>query len=92
MNSEALVESDESIVNGMPHDVLVNNIWPRIARHLWDVNQGTPQREARLWVGSMLAARRVNQEWRAIADGSLEGAALRACMIYAHKFCQGNRM
>lgn len=92
MNSEASVQSHESIVNGLPHDVVVSNIWPRIAGHLWDVNRGTPQTEARLRVGSMLAVREVSAEWRAMADGSLEGAALRACMIYAHRFSRGDRM
>jgi len=82
----------DSILPGVPLDVFIMNILPRVAVNLWDLHPDTSMRLARLHVGSMLAMRRVNREWTMVCDSCLEGAALRATMIFGHRFCRGNRM
>jgi hypothetical protein len=76
----------DTLILGLPDEVVVSNVWPTIAVHLYLLSARTPETEVRDLVKRIMRLRVQSLQWKFTIDSSIEGMAVRATFYFAKLF------
>ena len=80
----------ETLLPGIPDDVVLSLVWPKIAFRLYVMSTATPEGEVFQLVQCVMSLRCQSLYWKSIVDSSVEGVAVRATCNFAKYFSGPN--